>query len=584
MALTALLAGACTDSNYDLSNIDGTVGFSVEDLTVPINIDEVKLDGILDIEEGSILKKSTSDGSYYLLKEGTFGPSDKISIKKFTVKSPTIEKLENTLTLTLMTNAVKTRAAENGTLLAYYALEANSKDIKTHADNVDDHIDGIDSVSTEASFTIDFLAKLGTSCIHSAHFEDVKLKMPKGVDITPSAAVKNWDKENGILELNTIDLTASSNQTMHTTIDLDITGIDMQGNDEFLFAGHRFDVISNCQVLDGRLAIYSSDINLNDLALVPQNIDFILTPTLSDILVTECTGMAHYGIESLNVDPVEVNDIPDVLSQSGTKLGLANPQLYLSLNNPVHQYGLTAHARLSIQAEKNKEKGIETESSPMTICDPVNYFVLSPKNPEKPYQYDNPEWVSFNTVNILDCNGKGIPDKLYINVLDPEVPQQQFTKFPLGQDLEPVQGNYYFYAPVELTENSVIHYGKTFDDWNKDGDLDKLYINKLTVRFNVTTDVPYELNVVIKPVEKISGKTLERDIIATAMVPANAQGDEIVMTIEAPENDPIVSLDGITLTADAAAKTEKPLSPDMNIKFSNVKATVTGMYIDEDDK
>lgn len=50
-AAACLLMTGCVDSNYDLSDIDTTSELRVDNLTLPINVDAMRLADVFDIED-----------------------------------------------------------------------------------------------------------------------------------------------------------------------------------------------------------------------------------------------------------------------------------------------------------------------------------------------------------------------------------------------------------------------------------------------------------------------------------------------------------------------------------------------------
>ena len=44
---------SCVDNNYDMSDIDTTSRFNISNLTLPLNLDPVKLGVVLDIKDDS---------------------------------------------------------------------------------------------------------------------------------------------------------------------------------------------------------------------------------------------------------------------------------------------------------------------------------------------------------------------------------------------------------------------------------------------------------------------------------------------------------------------------------------------------
>lgn len=115
---------------------------------------------------------------------------------------------------------------------------------------------------------------------------------------------------------------------------------------------HNFSLSADMFVKNGKVAVYVSNVKskyfdasgnvylarlVND---VPQSVAYSCNIDITDIEVETFSGTVRYDIEDIDIDPVEMNDLPDVLSQSGTDIKLANPQIYLSMNNPVGEYDL----------------------------------------------------------------------------------------------------------------------------------------------------------------------------------------------------------------------------------------------------
>ena len=60
----------CTDSNYDLSNIDTTVGIGGDSLAIPVSsTEDIKLDDILELDNSDLIS-TEANGDYVFKKEG----------------------------------------------------------------------------------------------------------------------------------------------------------------------------------------------------------------------------------------------------------------------------------------------------------------------------------------------------------------------------------------------------------------------------------------------------------------------------------------------------------------------------------
>lgn len=68
ISLACLALSSCVDDNYDLSDIDTTVRVDVNNLTIPVNLDEIELKSILDESE----QIKIIDNQYMVTEDGTF--------------------------------------------------------------------------------------------------------------------------------------------------------------------------------------------------------------------------------------------------------------------------------------------------------------------------------------------------------------------------------------------------------------------------------------------------------------------------------------------------------------------------------
>ncbi|MBQ0084635.1 MAG: hypothetical protein KBS65_00145 [Prevotella sp.] len=578
---SVMTLASCINDDYDLSDIETTIGIPVEGLEVPINIEATQLESVLKIDEGSIIKKD--ENGYYLIKEGDFGPSNPIKVNTFTAAAPTIAPIVSTLDLQ---GEMTRKKMATGELIGYYNLKESSTNVSTNASNIDKAIVDISEVGATAELKVSLSISGIPQGLKAIHFEEVKMGFLKGLelDLEKSKAVKSWNKITGDLALNDLETDKNGN----ISISVYVKGIGLKDNTDIKFHNHILDINGTCKIQSGRVAVYTDDIDIAALQgfVLPDHVGFTCSPYLSDINVNTFSGSINYDITNINVAPVELNDIPEVLNQTGTALGVSNPQIYLSVNNPIYQYNIGATCKMSIGNEREGKKYDEVTSEKIAFrATHDNYFCLSPEKPARPYIYKDKDmdYVVFNTKYILDCYDKGsgthvgLPDKLNIKVDNPNI-NGIIKNFVLGTELEAVRGAYSFYAPVELTENSKINYAKTFNEWNDSGNLDDVEIDSMEVNFLVTTDVPYRLKLDIEPLTN-GGKKIEGVTVTIPEVEPLAQQQEIKAIVKGT----IKALDGMNLKADVVSEKEAQLRPDMTILLEDVKAKVYGMYIKKDE-
>lgn len=603
---------SCVNNDYDLSDIDSTIGVNVKDLTVPINLSEVTLDAMLDIDEGSQIQKV--NGEYAVVESGTFH-SEQINIPSFTITNLGIDPIEDKIGINVPAalpsgSGMKNRAGETNPLF-FYTISNAQTNIRLHEDakGVSDFIVSIKEigVSDGKGQKAEMKVTLGFSGLENfvkeLEIENLKLQFLPGLIGTFSMG--EYDKKTGVLNIGNI-------QTAGHQLELGIQVSSIDSDAGYELKDGSFNLNKTCYVSDGRIAIYERNLNegywdgssLNFAKLLkdfPQEISYSCRPEISDICVTDFTGRVKYDIDGISINPVELNDIPDVLSQTGTKIRLDNPQIYLQLNNPIYaKYGLTAEANLKITSYIG---GVPFSFSPdnggVDIKKTDNKFCLSPKKPETFYKGDveddnggtvsvdfteGTDMVSFTKLSDVLCGGKDIepdnsklPEKIEIDVVDSKMAEQDVKNLKLGENIGSVNGTWVFYAPLSLTGDSRIKYTDTIDGWN-DEDVDAIVISKLVINAEVTTDIPLNLDFTAYPIDKDGKKILGAEgkpVSGTANVQHTS--DKAPLTIEIVGE--IKHLDGIILDAHVKGTDENlSLKPVQAIKLDNVKAKVSGTY------
>ena len=590
-AATMAFTTSCVDENYELADMDTTVGVNINDLTIPLNIESVTLDKMIDIEDNSRIQRSVVNGKeiYAFVEEGEFN-SSKIEIPSFTAKSQAIAPIESTLDLQLMPSGANAREAGSRSAqpVCIFPVKTNSTTSFSESGTADPAIISISKVTTEGSYDMHISVKAPnlSNVVGKVYFNNFKLLMPKGMDAEFSLTY-NGNKEDitsrytsttGVLDISDMTIGVTDYDMVLTA---EIAGINFDNADgEMSFNNGEFSYEGEIKVLEGEIAIYAEDINTNaTLADIPQTLAYKCTPTISDIKVTSVTGEIKYDIEDINIDPVKMNDLPDLLTQDGTNIVLANPQVYLQLNNPMWNYGIKAEAQIGLTAKRNKGENKEALSDLIEITDQNNLFCLAPNtnmpNEELYPGFESAKMVAFNGLSTI-LSGDGLPEEIEINVIKPEIPKQKVVDFQLeGQDIAPVKGKYIFFAPLALGEGSLVSYKDTLNDWY-DETLEKLEISKVKINASVKSEVPANMEISIKPIgtngKAISGVTASKVIIEATN---SSQPVEFVIT------GSIRDLDGIIIDAKLTNSNGEAISPNDNITLDNFKVTVSGKYIDE---
>ncbi len=110
---------ACVDDGYDLSNIDTTSRFRVDELVIPMNLDVITLNSVIEIDEESKIQIYTApDGSkYYAVNESGSFNSNPIHIDVIECAAPALDT--KTIQISSVPAALAKNAAASGSTMQY---------------------------------------------------------------------------------------------------------------------------------------------------------------------------------------------------------------------------------------------------------------------------------------------------------------------------------------------------------------------------------------------------------------------------------------------------------------------------------
>lgn len=559
IASTAVLTGC--DDDYDLADIDTTSRFDVKDLVVPVNIDKATLKSIFSIDEDDpdarIKVFHNPDGtSYYAIEEnGTF-ESDGIKVDPVTAAAPTIEDpAPSPLTpLGSAGGAVK------------YAMESDMTDFTLVTDPISSSILSIDHAT--GALSIRAVLTLTGASFSSFDMDNLVIQLPRGLQPDGLAQGGSYDPQTGHYTIG--HLSGSGNSV---ALDFKAKGVDFT-----VFDPSPFDDTSRIITYRGTMGVISGDLSARYQG-TPVSVTLSSHYTCSAFEATAFSGRIKYVVENLDVNDVDLSDIPDVFKQDAN-IVLVNPYIFLDVDNPLEAaYDVYAESGMTITANRgDEEQGEEITHTPWTMPgtftvgkDGAAPHVLLAVNPAE-YQsaYPDATCKSFPDLGKI-LSGEGVPASLSIDMTGAVMPDQYVNDFLLGHDYGPVKGDYKFHAPLEFAEGAYIYYTDTLDGW-RDDDLDHLTITNLIVNADIASDIPAEMILTAYPIDK-EGHQLAAEASVTIDPSVNAKAVSFGFT------GPITKLDGMYFTAHAADFNDnKVLSPDMSISFSNIRPRVSGFY------
>jgi hypothetical protein len=564
LGLSTLTLGSCIDSDYDLSDIDTTSEFKVEDLTLPVNIDAIKLSDIFNVKEDSKVQVVNIDGKEYyaIVSEGSFCPNP-VKVATFTAAAPSINSTSEILFPGA--EAKGKGAAQSLT----FSIQRDEQPFIYHFSGIDDAVHSAKSVLTKDTYmkiSVDMSALASNT--QNITIKDLKLSLPKGLTATTDKG--SYDKNSGLLTIPELPLSNGKGD-----ITLDITGLD------FLANGAAIDYNAHALTMNSAIVVESGYItaNLKENGSEPNSTTLFIHYDFSPITATAFSGEVQYDVKGINIDPIRLTDIPKFLSQEGTEIFLTNPQIYLKMHNMVADSKLRFSTGLRFTANRANAQSLTfTPDEEVYVgyangSGPYN-FVLSPTNPASPLEgYSaNLKHVSFSSLSDLLGGASGIPSSINVEAVNPQVPLQSVENFRLGTEYASQKDSYEFFAPLSLKTGSMIIYSDTYDGWN-DEDVDAITINKLTVTANVTSELPLEADVIAYPIDK-EGNVINNVEIQGGKLPADADNYELTLS----STGVITHLDGVRIEARVLSGDNNALAPAQTITLRNIKAKVSGSY------
>lgn len=558
LSISALgLTTGCVDDKYDITDLDTTSRFTVDNLTVPLNVSEIKLENVISLDDNENIDKVVIDGKecYAIVKGGEIEPTEfnlatvhvnapQIDGSKFNINIPSIPNIPG-VTVDIPEQIIPLP----GQPLQDYAFNMN----------VDKALKSLYNVKSSDPIEIKVVLKVPAAIMGSNNkvsFQNIKLKLPWGL----MTDANGYNQTTGDIAIDEIPVGADGTASFRVVA----TGLDLL--DKGTVTDAKLDI-------KGQVGIENAEIKVkfNEISNLPGSAEITADYYVSAFDLKSFSGNIEYNMDGIDIDPISLSGLPDFLDSPETTLVIANPAILVSFTNPVGKYGLEGSGMISLTSTFKNGQSIVNSSEPFTLKgDHTDLAFCTPKDGYTPVKFDGLHYVL--------CGGNdGLPESIKVNIQDIKF-AGDVTDFPLG-DLGSAEGSYEFSAPLGFGQGSKVIYETTVDGWNGDA-LDDVNITKVKVKALCSTNLPVSIQLSIKPIDKYGKEIPVKEDSGRFEVPAKAQRHEIDLFIESI-NGPITDLDGISFRAviqqDNANNTDA-LGPDLQIKLDDIRVTVDGYY------
>lgn len=543
------VGSGCTDSDFDLSNIDQTIGIGGDGLQLPTNSTEnIVLDDLLDLNNSDFISIA-ENGDYMFSKQSDdVKPShpsiDEVLVKEAKVNNNfKIEIPESSLMQTRRKSAGHTKLSKTA------SVEGEASEFK-YRGNVPFEIRDLISAKTASDINIDVNVTAELKKVIPT-FKTMTVTIPSYLKLNIgkcSPSQPEYDAEKGIITFHNISSSAKINIKANiSSLDFSTPPPTVVFTPGVLGADGSID-------FDGAvlLGITFDEVNKEGNSL--QNLYMSAKMTMGAIRVTEATGKFKPNLDLEDLGNVNINNVPDFLTDYDVTINLYNPVIELTATSDIDVAGVATATLIAEDERGNEMAKVEIRGLNIKPNGTTRLCICKHKEGIDETKYDQVKVVS----NLSDIVRK-IPHRINCKA---EVDADTYRKgtVKLGKEYT-IDADVYMKAPLAFDEGAQIVYTDTIDGWNEDIDkfsfAEGAYIEMTT---EVENKMPAYLNVSAFAID-VNGKEIPQHRIRVDVsnsVKASEDGEKAVVTpvtIKLRENEKgaLKTVDGIVFRVTAAA-------------------------------
>lgn len=572
LAAGLLTLSGCTNNDYDMKNIDATMGFGSESLVIPnSSTKEIPLKDVLDLEEDGCVKTDEA-GNYMFYLTGGEVEAANPNI------SPIILQVDNLFDGNIALTSTATSAAKAKRTPAGSIHFTSPKITMFEYHGYDRAVKSLNEADIDET---DLIVKLDFSNIAAAvpTIEKATLKLP---------AYLNIQQVNG----NGNGVPSVDGATIN------ITGISTSRALELYLKVNKLDFAN--QNDHGQLTINNGDIDLTgylSIAFVcnvtgaltnDTNIKAQIRVANNAITMRTATGIFDPEISLSTLGEVDVTGLPNFLDNDDVVADLDNPQIILTVNNNMN-VAATVSATV-ISTKENRELARVTLPEMSVAKNGLSKICICLKKTNELNRLYGEENVY--AVSNLSTLINRIPD--HVKIVDVRAhAKNEVATIVFGTEYI-VKPSYEVHAPLAFGEKANIVYEDSFTGWNEDIDkLDFAEGTYIEMTAQVENRVPAYLKVTAHAVDAQGNQIDDKlNIEIPEEVAASPDGNAVVTTpitmrITPKVKHALKELDGIVFRMEGAAKSANGNSVTgiglnkntHTLKFSDIKVKVIGQII-----
>ena len=558
---------SCTDSDYDLSNVDMTVGLGGGELKLPVSSsDVIPLKEVLKFSDSEVVD-TIEGGDYMFAKNGDAVSPAHPEIDRITVMKLNSQGFDFDLG-SILQNAISGSSSSTKGMKRIRVNITESKIVNTF------EYGGPQPQEVEELKEAYITAKMKLTIRFSENLKklvgtvgEMKITLPTYMSF--EAEGSGFEKEGTSLVFKDI----STSEDLSVAISINKLSMGTQP-DEL----GKLESKDNYITMDGNLKL---EAKITDVSLNLSGVDYSDCKIESElemddaVMLDKVTGRFAPTIDLSNLGEANITGLPDFLTEGDVCIDLDNPQIALTLESDLTVGGELAG---NIKYWRNGQEGSFSLPKPIKLKAPtensgemsVNRIcICRDKSKVDPTMYDQ----VIETENIKDLLYPKIIDKIAFSGAATADKNNVYT-YELGKTYT-VQPSYRLESPLAFGEDAKIVYTEKFEDWNKDiKDFDVTDGTCIVMEAVVENRIPVHLNVEAIPLG-IDGSELPSNVIKVdidADIKASPNGTDVATSdlhiVLTPAKQGLKKLNGIKIKVSGAAKDANGNNPVKGITLN----------------
>ena len=561
---------SCTDSDYDLSNVDMTVGLGGGELKLPVSSsDVIPLKEVLKFSDSEVVD-TIEGGDYMFAKNGDAVSPAHPKIDRITVMKLNSQGFDFDLG-SILQNAIFGPSSSSTKGMKRIPVNiTESKIVNTfeYGGPQPQEVEELKEayITARMKLTIRFSENL-KKLVGSVG--EMKITLPTYMSF--EAEGSGFEKEGTSLVFKNI----STSKDLSLAISINKLSMGTQP-DEL----GKLESKDNYITMDGNLKLEATitDVeiptNLSEIDYSDCKIESELE--MDDaVMLDKVTGRFAPTIDLSSLGEANITGLPDFLTEGDVCIDLDNPQIALTLESDLTVGGELAG---NIKYWRNGQEGSFSLPEPIKLKAStensgemsVNRIcICRDKSKVDPTMYDQ----VIETENIKDLLYPKIIDKIAFSGAATADKNNVYT-YELGKTYT-VQPSYRLESPLAFGEDAKIVYTEKFEDWNKDiKDFDVTDGTCIVMEAVVENRIPVHLNVEATPLG-IDGSELPSNVIKVdidADIKASSKDTDVATSdlriVLTPAKQGLKKLNGIKIKVSGAAKDANGINPVTGITLN----------------